>query len=1036
MRAERTRLPTMFKHNLQDLVKGIRANKGTPAAQAKYVAKEVAAIKSELQQVEPRVKVQAVSKLIYLEMIGHDIEWAAFHVVEVMSLTRFSHKRMGYLAAAQCFRADTPVVLLTTNLLKKELKAANKYEVGLAVNCLANIATPDLARDLLGDVVNLLSSSRPYVRKKAVLLMYKLYLKFPEGLRLTFDRLKARLEDDDHAVMSSAVHVICELARKMPRNYLALAPQFFNLLTHSSNNWMLIKVVKLLGSLVPEEPRLARKLLEPLARVIESTPAKSLLYEAIQTVTKCLPYTAKKDGKQPKMVPAVVRLCTERLREFIEDEDQNLKYLGLVGLAELMKSQPKAVSKYRAMVMVCLDDEDVTIRLRALELLTGMVTRRSLPEIVQKLLELYKLAEGYYREELVTKIIFICSRDMYAFLTDFAWYLSILVELAYTTGSQHGSSPKSANLVAEQIMNIALRVVDVRPFAVASMVPMLTNSTIADGAVSGGSAMVLYAAAWCTGEYCELIAADADAAGVLCALLRPTVAAFPPNVQCVFLQAALKLLAMIVAPGGAHSASGAAAAGAGEALIDATPEDDPFAADGAAALAAAGATAAGDASVVELVRSVLELLRRFERSVHVEVQERATNFAALLAALAPTIVASVPTVEEEKLAKEAQAALGDAAAAAASTAALAAAAVPDAAEVAVLATTLPQLFLSKLGPVKSSAQRRVPLPEGLDLSKWISRDAKKLEKSDAEEEFDVRVVSFAVGYDGPTGVDDDGGDILGELGLLGSDSDAEPAPSSSSGAARRRGPYYLGADDAGAGSDNGSDSDDDVPESEVPIKRMTPAELGMPSKSIKYTVMMDDDEPEGALDDDDDVFAGAASSSSKARRRLATEDDVLANIDLSRPLGEDDLMPVNEHRQTSSRSEKKKSKKHKKKKEKKPKGGSSRSSGGGGERKEKHKKKSKKIKSGAAPADAMDLLDMGDLLGFEDAEPVAAAAAAAAPMAAPVAAPVAAAPVPSAPVPSAEGDEAKGKKKKKKKKHSKEAEGAERKKKKKKKKER
>ena len=31
----------------------------------------------------------------------------------------------------------------------------------------------------------------------------------------------------------------------------------------------------------------------------------------------------------------------------------------------------------------CLTDEDITIRLRALELLTGMVTRRNLPDIVQ-----------------------------------------------------------------------------------------------------------------------------------------------------------------------------------------------------------------------------------------------------------------------------------------------------------------------------------------------------------------------------------------------------------------------------------------------------------------------------------------------------------------------------------------------------------------------------------------------------------------------------------------------------------------------------
>lgn len=42
--------------------------------------------------------------------------------------------------------------------------------------------------------------------------------------------------------MSCAVNVICELADKNPKNYLAMAPQFFRLLTTSSNNWMLIKV--------------------------------------------------------------------------------------------------------------------------------------------------------------------------------------------------------------------------------------------------------------------------------------------------------------------------------------------------------------------------------------------------------------------------------------------------------------------------------------------------------------------------------------------------------------------------------------------------------------------------------------------------------------------------------------------------------------------------------------------------------------------------------------------------------------------------
>ena len=82
---------------------------------------------------------------------------------------------------------------MTTNLFKKEFTAVlntNQYDIGLAINCLANIATKDLARDCMGDLVNLMNHTKPYIRKKAVLAMYKLYVKFPQGLRLTFDKLK------------------------------------------------------------------------------------------------------------------------------------------------------------------------------------------------------------------------------------------------------------------------------------------------------------------------------------------------------------------------------------------------------------------------------------------------------------------------------------------------------------------------------------------------------------------------------------------------------------------------------------------------------------------------------------------------------------------------------------------------------------------------------------------------------------------------------------------------------------------------------
>ena len=40
-------------------------------------------------------------------------------------MPRFAHKRVGYLAANQCFTEDTEVVLLCTNHLQKEFKSQN-----------------------------------------------------------------------------------------------------------------------------------------------------------------------------------------------------------------------------------------------------------------------------------------------------------------------------------------------------------------------------------------------------------------------------------------------------------------------------------------------------------------------------------------------------------------------------------------------------------------------------------------------------------------------------------------------------------------------------------------------------------------------------------------------------------------------------------------------------------------------------------------------------------------------------------------------
>lgn len=279
-------------------------------------------------------------------MLGYDISWAAFNIVEVMSQQKFTGKRIGYLAAAQSFHEGTEVVVLATQLLKKDFGSSNQYEAGIAINTLANVCTPDLARDLATDIVALMSSSKPYIRKKAVLVMYKIFLRFPDSLRPSFPKLKEKFDDVDQcmsplpyyicayffltAVISAGVNVICELARKNPKNYLSLAPVLFKLLTSNYNNWMLIKIIKLFGALTPYEPRLAKKLVEPLSNLINTTPAMSLIYECIQTCTIGM-------GEH---LP-IIKLCIAKLRTFVEDPDQNLKYLGLLALNNIMKIQPK-----------------------------------------------------------------------------------------------------------------------------------------------------------------------------------------------------------------------------------------------------------------------------------------------------------------------------------------------------------------------------------------------------------------------------------------------------------------------------------------------------------------------------------------------------------------------------------------------------------------------------------------------------------------------------------------------------------------------
>jgi len=158
------------------------------------------------------------------------------------------------------FSGDTEEVVLTVNGIKKvrsqiasdinnqDLLSPHNPLPPLPLTALPHLlaSSPSLSHTLHSDLLHLLTHSSPRIRKRAVLCLLPCWEAFPDGLREGFPRLREKLQDEDQGVVGATVGIVMELARRQGgRNYLPLAPELFAILTGSSNNWMLIKVVKL-----------------------------------------------------------------------------------------------------------------------------------------------------------------------------------------------------------------------------------------------------------------------------------------------------------------------------------------------------------------------------------------------------------------------------------------------------------------------------------------------------------------------------------------------------------------------------------------------------------------------------------------------------------------------------------------------------------------------------------------------------------------------------------------------------------------------
>ncbi|KIM26948.1 hypothetical protein M408DRAFT_330313 [Serendipita vermifera MAFF 305830] len=689
----------MWERTLQDLIRGLRANKND---ERKFISQAIDEIRKEVRNKDMETKAGAILKMTFLDMLGYDLAWANFHIIEVMSSQKYHLKTVGYLASSQSFNQQTDVLMLVTNLLKKDL-SSTPADVALALNGLSHFVSPDLARDLTQELNSMLNHSRAQIRKRVILALFKVIQQHPEALPYCLPRLKDKLEDPDPSVVSATVNLFCELARRNPKDFLVLAPPLFHILTTSSNNWMLIKVIKLFGAISPYEPRLVKKLQAPITELIQTTPAISLLYECVHT---CI-IGDMLDGFDG--LP-LARLCVNKLSTFLGDTDQNLKYIALMAMVKIVPIRPELVAEHQAVILESLNDFDISIRMRALELISSMITPNNAQFLVQQLLShlvteqkpsLPSAASSLsralhssstpeepgtaapelttpYRLEVASRIIDMCSQNLFQNVQDFDWYLSVLVDLIYVAGAD------VAALIKEQLVDVTVRVRACRNYAVTLMTKLLDDDTLVLGADEPSKCSgVLWAAAWICGEYSEELQ---DPHYVLMRLTQPSIALLPAEIISIYLQATIKVFSCW-------------AVGLTERWGD---ELLP--------------------RVKESVNLVLDNLRTFASHGDVEVQERAANAIQLLTLVKGDLDLFRPAPPQPIAVPEFANQFDDIPSSMSSN--------PVFPKSLLLIKKLVTVY--NLRPVAPSAQKQVAIPNGLNLDKWIVPPPKSMAYDDFE----------------------------------------------------------------------------------------------------------------------------------------------------------------------------------------------------------------------------------------------------------------------------------------------------------------
>lgn len=418
----------------------------------KRINKELANIRQKFKDgnLNGYHKKKYVCKLLYIYILGWNVDFGHLEAVNLISATKYSEKQIGYLAMTLFLHEQHELLHLVVNSIRKDLTDHNELFNCLALHAIANVGGREMGEALSGEVHRLLISptSKAFVKKKAALTLLRLYRKHPDIVQPQWaERIISLMDDEDMGVALSVTSLVSALAQDSPEqykgSYVKAASRMKRILVDNDFKadylyykvpcpWIQVKLLRLLQYFPPSDDTHVRELIrESLQKILnlalempknvqQNNAQNAVLFEAINLIIHL-------DTEQ-----ALMKQISSRLGKFIQSRETNVRYLGLEAMTHLAARAETLdpIKQHQAIIIGSLKDRDISVRRKGLDLLYSMCDQSNAQPIVGELLQYLQNADFAIREEMVLKIAILTEK----YATDIQWYVDISLRLIAMAG--------------------------------------------------------------------------------------------------------------------------------------------------------------------------------------------------------------------------------------------------------------------------------------------------------------------------------------------------------------------------------------------------------------------------------------------------------------------------------------------------------------------------------------------------------------------------------------------------------------------------